>query len=269
MTADLNHGDARLIIHTCQKHGLLRNQTAYVLGTAFWETARTMEPVRETLAETPESVEKRLEYAWRNGKLPWVSKPYWRTGFWGRGYVQLTHEANYARAGREIGIDLVSEPHRALEPDVAVEVLVRGMRDGWFTGKKLDDYITLGGSNYRGARRIVNGTDKATVIAELAREYEQALEAEGYGVEKAVPVVNERRDGTKPRTNPAKSTTLQATLIAFLASFGQVFDVAKGVVAQISEQFGVSPEVALFVVTAGALAWVFRERWMKWIGGVR
>ena len=267
--ADLNHGDTRLILSECQRQGLLRNQAAYVLATACWETAHTMEPVRETLATSDASAIARLDRAFERGQLTWVSRPYWRTGFFGRGYVQLTHEANYRRAGQHLGVDLVGNPSLALDPDIAAQILVIGSRDGWFTGKRLDDYITLQASNYRGARRIINGTDKASVIAELAREYEAALVSDGYGTEKAPPVVNERRDGTQPRENPARSTTLQAAFVAFLATLGQIMDTAKGLVAQISEQFGVSPEVALGIVALGALAYISRERWMKWLGGVR
>jgi hypothetical protein len=44
---NLNLGDTRLIIDACKSAGLLRNQAAYVPATAYWETARTMKPVRE------------------------------------------------------------------------------------------------------------------------------------------------------------------------------------------------------------------------------
>lgn len=266
---NLHKGDTQLIIAESMRQGLLRNQAAYVLGTALWETAHTMEPVRETLASSDASAVARLDRAFEKGQLRWVSHPYWKTGFFGRGYVQLTHEANYRKAGNKLGIDLVANPSKALEAETAALILVTGMREGWFTGKKLADYITLKQSDFRGARRIVNGTDKASAIAELAREYDEALKLEGYGVTKDVPIVNERRDGTPPRNNPAQSTTLQATLVAFLASLGQVMETAKAVVAQISEQFGVSAEIALFVVAAGALAWVTRERWSRWVRGDR
>lgn len=266
---NLQKGDAQLIIAECMRQGLLRNQAAYVLATTQWETAHTMEPVRETLARSDADAIARLDRAFEKGQLKWVSHPYWRTGFFGRGYVQLTHEANYRKAGNKLGIDLVGNPSLALEAGTAVLVLVTGMLEGWFTGKKLSDYITLQQSDFRGARRIVNGTDQASAIAELAREYDDALKLEGYGVTKDVPVVNERRDGTAPRSNPFQSTTLQATLVAFIASLGQVLTTVKGVVAQISEQFGVSAEAALFLVAAGALAWVTRERWSKWLAGDR
>lgn len=267
--ADLNKGDTRLIMSECQRQGLLRNQAAYVLATACWETAHTMEPVRETLASSDASAIARLDNAWARGQLKWVSRPYWRTGFFGRGYVQLTHEANYRKAGDKLGVDLVGNPALALDPEIAAQVLVVGSRDGWFTGAKLSDYITLQASNYRGARRVINGTDKASVIAELARDYEAELKSENYGNEPVPPVVNERRDGTQPRENPAKSTTLQAAFLAALATLGQVMDSAKAIVAQVSDQLGISPEVALGLVAFFALAYISRERWLKWIGGVR
>ena len=47
--------------------------------------------------------------------------------FRGRGFVQLTWERNYIRAGQEIGVDLITDPDRAMDPQIAAEVLVRGL----------------------------------------------------------------------------------------------------------------------------------------------
>lgn len=165
-------GISRLVGAT---YGLPLRHRAYILATAMHETARTMQPVRETLAGTDDAAVARLEAAWRKGQLQWVKTPYWRPdadgkAWFGRGYVQLTHRANYKRAGDELGIDLVSNPAVAMRPDVAVLVLVRGMTEGWFTGKKLADY-----SSYEDMRRVVNGTDRAADIAALARGFEDAL----------------------------------------------------------------------------------------------
>jgi peptidoglycan hydrolase-like protein with peptidoglycan-binding domain/predicted chitinase len=158
---------------------------AYVLATAFHETGRTMQPVKETQFgdKVPDDavVKARLTKAWKAGKLPWVKHDYWSGGFFGRGYVQLTHEANYARAGREVGLDLVAEPDRALEPAIAVRVLVQGMMEGWFTGKKLGDYITGTAFDFKGARAIVNGSDKDDEIAGYAMAFLNGIRA----VEKA------------------------------------------------------------------------------------
>lgn len=167
MTVNLSLGDTQLILAECKKTGLLRNQAAYVLATAFWETARTMRPVVEAFW---------LSEAWRKANLryyPWH----------GRGYVQLTWEHNYKKASDLLGVDLIADPDKALDPDIAAKVLVIGSRDGWFTGRKLSDYITLRKSDFAGARRIINGTDKAGTIAGIAVDYDKALKAIGYGVE--------------------------------------------------------------------------------------
>ncbi len=44
---DLNLGSTRALIDECRKQGLLRNQCAYVLATAYHETAHTMKPIYE------------------------------------------------------------------------------------------------------------------------------------------------------------------------------------------------------------------------------
>jgi len=169
---DLNTGDTQLIIKTCKKHGLLRNQAAYVLATALWETAHKVKPVKEAFW---------LSEGWRKDNLryyPW----------YGRGYVQLTWEANYKKAGQKLGKDFITNPDAVMEPKNSAEILVVGSKEGWFTGKKLGDYITLNKSDFEGARRIINGTDKKEEIARIAREYDEALLAAGYGVDKPVNV---------------------------------------------------------------------------------
>ena len=170
MKVDFNLGHTKLIVSACMRFGLLRNQAAYVLATAYWETAHTMEPVREAFWLSEDWRKKNLRY------YPW----------YGRGFVQLTWERNYHKAGAELGVDLTTDADKVMQPEISAEILVVGSRDGWFTGKRLDDYITLQRSNYRGARRIINGTDKAAAIAEIARESELVQVAVVAGVFVAV-----------------------------------------------------------------------------------
>jgi hypothetical protein len=145
---------------------------AYILATAYHETARTMQPVRETLATTDAKAKERLTKAWKSGKLPWVKSDYWSGGWFGRGFVQLTHRENYVKAGKKLGIDLVSDPSKAMIPEVSALILVRGMQEGWFTGMKLAD-----AADVREARRVVNGTDRASQIAMYADAFLSALDA--------------------------------------------------------------------------------------------
>lgn len=153
---------------------------AYVLATAFHETAATMQPVRETLALSDAEAIARLERAFRAGRLPTVKTPYWRPDaegrtWLGRGFVQLTHRRNYEAMSALTGIDLVSKPARAMEMAVAVEILVGGMREGAFTGCRLGDYFAAGKPDWTGARKIINGTDRADLVAGYARAFRAAL----------------------------------------------------------------------------------------------
>lgn len=159
---DLNLGDTQLILDECRKYGCTIPQTAYILATAKWETAHTMKPVREAYWLSEDWRKKNLRY------YPW----------YGRGYVQITWKENYRNAGKRLGLDLTSDPDSVMQPEVAAEILVRGMMEGWFTGLALPKYVGEGRKDYHEARRVVNGTDKAKDIAEIAREYESVLSAQ-------------------------------------------------------------------------------------------
>ncbi len=93
----------------------------------------------------------------------------------GRGYVQITGRTNYSDWSRRLGMDLVGNPSLAERPEVAAKILVGGMKGGTFTGKKLDDYINGSKTDFNGARRIVNGTDKAGTFAATAQRILAAM----------------------------------------------------------------------------------------------
>jgi hypothetical protein len=111
--------------------------------------------------------------------------------FCGRGYVQITGRSNYKRAADKLGVDFIARPDDVMRPEYAVKILVIGMLEGWFTGKKLSHYITLQKSDFTNARRIINGTDRMHEIAAIAQDYDARLKEEGYGL--TVP---------KPRPRP-------------------------------------------------------------------
>lgn len=155
MAIDLNLGETGRILAVCRAQALDAAQTAYVLATAYWETNRTMEPVEEAYW---------LSDTWRRRNLryyPWH----------GRGFVQLTWEANYRKAGARLGLDLLADPDLARDPQIAAAILVRGMVEGWFTGKKLGEYVHGTRHGFYEARRVVNGLDRAADIAVIAEGY--------------------------------------------------------------------------------------------------
>ena len=145
------------------------------LAQVHHETGGRMEPVREAFAASDEVAKSRLERAWKTGRLPWVRAPYWRTGYFGRGHIQLTHERNYLRVGERIGVDLVGNPALMLDSKISAEVAVVGMVEGLFTGKGLEDYFNESTDDPSNARRIINGPDGTD--AKVARLHHQFLSA--------------------------------------------------------------------------------------------
>jgi hypothetical protein len=164
---NLNLGDTQLIIKEAKARGVLRNQLAYILATAYHETAHTMKPVEEAFW---------LSDTWRKNNLKYYP---WH----GRGYVQLTWDYNYKRAEDKLGIPFTKDPKLVMVPENAAKIIVLGMIEGWFTGKKLSDYITLQKSDFVNARRIINGVDKKDLIAGIAKDYDADLKRIGYGEE--------------------------------------------------------------------------------------
>ena len=140
---------------------------AYGLATA-WHEAR-MKPIEE----------------WGRGKGRPYGKPgKYRDAQYGRGLVQLTWDRNYEWADKRLGLNgaLLKDFDLALAPDIAAKILVYGMEEGAFTGKKLADYIGQRGTpdQFQRARRIINGTDRALLIAGHAEKFQAALDAGGW-----------------------------------------------------------------------------------------
>jgi putative chitinase len=159
--------------------------TAYALATAYHETAHTMLPVKEFGG--PKYFARMYDIT---GARPTLARKYGNTNvgdgvkFAGRGYVQLTWRMNYKRAGEKLGVDLLRDPDLAMNKDIAAMILRHGMREGWFTGQGFSDHLTdtgpAGRAQFRSARKIINGTDKADLIAGYALEFQEASIAAGW-----------------------------------------------------------------------------------------
>lgn len=166
---------------------------AYMLGTAFHETGATMQPIKEygNLAYFTRMYDvqgKRPDVAKRMGN----TKPGDGARYCGRGFVQLTWQINYKRAGYVLGIDLVNNPDLALVPDVAARIMFEGMTDATmifedhtsiapsfsFTGRTLEQYFNDSREDWISARRVINGLYHAAVIAETAQDFYAALQEE-------------------------------------------------------------------------------------------
>lgn len=175
---------------------------AYGLATAWHETAFTMQPIAERGGESYfrqmyDITGKRPTLARQNGNI----NPGDGVKFRGRGYVQITWRNNYRRAGQKIGVDLERFPDMAMDARIAARIMVEGMAEGWFTGRANRHHLNGSVPDYVEARRIINGTDKAQLIAAHARTFARALDASGYDGEP-----DRRASGgppEQPRPSPA------------------------------------------------------------------
>lgn len=161
----------------------------YMLGTTFHETGGEMLPISERGG---------YDYCERNygpnGRRPETAR---RMGnvhpgdgykYRGRGYEQMTWHNNYLNASQITGVDLVNNPDLAMQPDIAALIMFAGMTDAKiifedkhddknfsFTGRTLEDYFNDDTEDWYNARRIINGTDHAQMIAETAQDFFAAL----------------------------------------------------------------------------------------------
>lgn len=175
--ADGKRGDdlARVIIQYCLANRVTsRGQVAAVLGTAQIET--NMGIFMEELGDAAY-----LSYLGEDAP------------FKGRGLVQVTGRYNYQKVGVNLGKGagyFISNPSALAKMENAIPSLVLGMRDGWYTGKRLSDYEG-NPYNFHGSRNIVNpgegGSRRATYIG-YCQEYLGRLDSLGYG--KITPTAN-------------------------------------------------------------------------------
>ena len=134
---------------------------AYSLATTYHETMRTMQPVKEIgggAGRPYGQVDRQTQQA-----------------YYGRGYVQLTWRVNYARMASVVGADLVNHPDLALHPAISAKILTEGMSRGLFTGKKLQEFFFGTRSDWIDARAIINGTDRAALVAGYALHWYSAM----------------------------------------------------------------------------------------------
>lgn len=145
-----------LLIDTCEAEKVtVREQVAYILATVYHECR---------FKSIPEIRAKPGTVVWK------MQERYWHTGYYGRGFSQLTWKANYLKFSKIVGQDLVKNPDLCLNPDIGAKIIVIGMRDGLFSGVSLSKYLPNKDGNYdwMGARRIVNGTFQAEKVATAA-----------------------------------------------------------------------------------------------------
>lgn len=151
---------------------------AYLAATAYHETDKTIQPIREygsisyfdrRYGPPPVGTKPALARSLGNTQQGDGSR------YCGRGYVQLTGRTNYRDWGNRLGIALEADPTLALQAGPAMQILVEGSLLGTFTGRKLSQYFNATTGDWRNARRVINGLDKADLIAGHAKQFYAAI----------------------------------------------------------------------------------------------
>jgi len=128
---------------------------------------KTFRPVREVMATDP-----------NNPVYPQQQK-YWGSGYYGRGYIQLTWERNYRAMGEALGLDLVKEPALALTPSIAARIAANFFKTWQVGGKdKRRIYQACEAADWEALRRGINGPKYAENKEKLKKFLDicQALE---------------------------------------------------------------------------------------------
>jgi predicted chitinase len=87
---------------------------------------------------------------------------YWSSGFYGRGYIQLTWKDNYEAASKALGVDLIANPDLAMQSDIAARIAA------WFF-KLRNIHSHCERKDWHSVRRLVNGPGYAAHAQSLQR----------------------------------------------------------------------------------------------------
>lgn len=210
---------------------------AYALATVKHECADTYSPI--------------AEYGKGKGKAYGKPDPETRQIYYGRGLVQLTWKKNYKLFSEKLGVDLLNEPDAAMELETAYQILSIGMRKGLFTGKSLQNYIHGEVCDYINARRIINGTDRAALIAGYAEQFEEILTSAKVDDAVDAPAIVATTSTTTTTTTPDATVTVTEQKESLIKTLG-VPDAAKEIAKSGVTQLGTTAATTLGTVGAGA-----------------
>lgn len=225
---------------------------AYMLATAFHETGGKMQPLRENLNYTSAAQIKKTwptRFPTLKSAQPFVRNPralankvyggrMGNTGpddgwtYRGDGLPQLTGKENFTKFDVKPGMDLAT----------AVRVMFDGMTTGGFTGKRLADYFGSGKEDAEGARAIVNGKDKASLIVIYYRNFLDSLTAARDVKTSVAP------EAAQPDDKPVAESKSLWTILTGLLSGG-------GLAAFTGGPWGFAA-LALVLVAAGVGIWL-------------
>lgn len=190
------------LVDECARRFMSNEHTAYTCATALRECNlipkreslyyRTAQSIRNTWptrfansgAAAPYTKNsRRLANKVYNGRMGNTSGSNDGYYFRGGGLVQTTGRNNFVKASKAMGFDFTKNPTAINELRFAVPLMVSGMIEGRWTGRKLSNYDRHNGDAVGfaaiAARAIVNGSDHAVEIAGNYELFLAAIEKSG------------------------------------------------------------------------------------------
>lgn len=142
----------------------------YALGTVWHETNKTMQPIEEYGKGKGLKYGKRV---WYDGRA-YADIPYI---FYGRGHTQNTWRDIYLKLTKANanGWDFVNHPELLLQMKPSIWATFCAMTTGLYTGRKLSQYFNQTTNDPIGARKIINGQDKADLIKEYHTKFSKSI----------------------------------------------------------------------------------------------
>lgn len=165
------------LLEKCNLLDATLEQTAYILATAYHE-ARDKDKVHGYKFHDFFPIEERgsndyfIKRYWNNTRVrKWLGNktPQDAIDFSGKGLAQVTGRFHFERLG------IQNKPWKLLDVKFSAFTIVNDMLKGKYTGVKLGRYINEEKTDYENARRVVNGTDKASLISGYAKTFETIL----------------------------------------------------------------------------------------------
>lgn len=142
----------------------------YILATIWHEVNKTMQPIEEYGKGKGLRYGKRV---WYDGRI-YTDIPHI---FYGRGHTQNTWRDIYLKLTKanDKGWDFENNPDLLLKMECSIWATFHAMLTGLYTGRKLSQYFDLNRELPAGARKIINGTDKADLIAGYYYKFKKCI----------------------------------------------------------------------------------------------
>ena len=147
---------------------------ASIFGNIYHETDTTFMPIEEYGKGKLKPYGKKIKYSKAIYTTP--DKIYYGRGFtqntWYEIYETLTKEAT--KQGHNW--NFLNNPELLLEVEQSAWATIVAMTKGLYTGKKLSNYFNTATCDFKNARRIINGLDKAELVEQYSIKFYKALQ---------------------------------------------------------------------------------------------